>query len=173
MVYKFLCLSHLLETLAVPSDVCSNSGRFSCRDKSDLHCRMGLTKQVGIIVGLPFLTSTSSLRFWITLCDAWSVEGVNALVNEFRMSEAGGKADMQAFCNAWNADLIRKVKLLRSKKPNVSLMFIKCFSTCRNKCHLPTDQNLVTSCRLLPCPACKAYMLCRCQNRHAGWQWTC
>lgn len=74
--------------------------------------RSGVTEEVDIVVGLPFLTSASSLRFWITLCDAWSVEGVTALVQQFQQKEMQGKSHMQEFSREWNSQLIDKVKAL-------------------------------------------------------------
>lgn len=68
-----------------------------------------MCEEVEIVVGLPFLTSTSSLRFWITLCDAWSVEGVSTLVEKFQQEEGNGKIGMRHFVRDWNSHLIDKV----------------------------------------------------------------
>jgi len=78
---------------------------------NDIH-RSGLTNDVDVVIGLPFLNSTNNLRFWITLCDAWRVEGIDAVLRDFQQADAGGKTEMKQFCTAWNADLIAKVKAL-------------------------------------------------------------
>lgn len=75
-----------------------------------LCCRSGLTNDVDVVIGLPFLNSTNNLRFWITLCDAWRVEGIDAVLRDFQQADAGGKTEMKQFCTAWNADLIAKVR---------------------------------------------------------------
>ena len=72
-------------------------------------CRSGLTNDADIVVGLPFLSSTNNLRFWITLCDAWRVEGTESLLQQFQQADGNGKLGMKEFCTTWNANLITKV----------------------------------------------------------------
>jgi len=61
------------------------------------------------VVGLPMLTSPANLAFWATLCNCWGVDGLDAVMADFKAAEAAGKPQLRQFCRAWNADLLQKV----------------------------------------------------------------
>lgn len=62
-----------------------------------------------LVVGLPMLTSPANLAFWATLCNCWGVDGLDAVMADFKAAEAAGKPQLRQFCRAWNADLLQKV----------------------------------------------------------------
>lgn len=70
--------------------------------------RKGLTQQSRVVVGIPMLTSTGNLRFWLHLCKAASNDGAAQLVQEFQGRE-GDKAEMARFTHAYNQSLIDRV----------------------------------------------------------------
>ena len=60
------------------------------------------------MVGVPMVTSTSNLQFWLQLCSAASLPETTALVNRFKI-EASSPDDFSTFLRAYNRDLIQQV----------------------------------------------------------------
>ncbi len=60
------------------------------------------------MVGVPMVTSTSNLQFWLRLCSAASLPETTALVNRFKI-EASSPDDFPTFLRAYNRDLIKQV----------------------------------------------------------------
>ena len=70
-------------------------------------CRMGLTDQGSIVVGIPMVTSVGNLQFWLQLCSAASMPEATALLKRFRAES--GSDDFATFLKEYNRSLIEKV----------------------------------------------------------------
>lgn len=62
-----------------------------------------------VVVGVPMLASSGGLSFWVDLCGARGVPGVEQELERFRVAEAAGPAAFQDFLRSYHVDLMRKV----------------------------------------------------------------
>lgn len=71
--------------------------------------RRGLTGQAKLVVGMPMISSSQNLAFWLTLSNAWGVAGSTEVLRLWQAEEGKSKEEFRAFAEHWNADLVRKV----------------------------------------------------------------
>ena len=85
----------------------------------DLCEQSALLEGLGVVVGIPVITSVRSLRFWLALCDAESTPEAEALLEIFAGHErayAGDPEGMDAVCAAYVEDMVK----WSSQLPHVS-----------------------------------------------------
>lgn len=73
-----------------------------------LKCRLGLAKEARLVIGIPMLTSSRSLHFWLDLCGASPHESYAALAPFVKAEEIGSVA-MQEYAYKHMSELISKV----------------------------------------------------------------
>ena len=76
-----------------------------------VYCRLGLSSQAAVVVGVPMLTSVGNLRFWLHLCHSSALPGAAELVQQFK-DESGDREQFAHFARAYNQNLIQKVILI-------------------------------------------------------------
>lgn len=74
--------------------------------------RANLAAQTQLVIGVPMLTSASSLRFWLALCGASNLPGAASLLDKFDGHDSESRDAQKAFYQHWTAELISKVTAL-------------------------------------------------------------
>lgn len=72
-------------------------------------CRLGLHKEARLVIGIPMLTSSGSMQFWLDLCSAADQEGASQALLSFDKAEQRGPAELHAFIYKYSSELISKV----------------------------------------------------------------
>jgi hypothetical protein len=71
--------------------------------------RLGLLEEAKIVIGIPMLTSSSSVHFWLTLCSAQHIDGASKLVGSFKDAEQLGRDALRLHCLGQASAMISKV----------------------------------------------------------------
>ncbi|KAK9824200.1 hypothetical protein WJX72_008491 [[Myrmecia] bisecta] len=71
--------------------------------------RQGLHKHTRLVIGMPIISSTGNLDFWLRLCNARGQPGAADLLQHFGSKEAEGRVQFWAFCRQWNRRLVEQV----------------------------------------------------------------
>ncbi len=74
-----------------------------------LLCRLGLTKEAKLVIGIPMLTSSGSMQFWLQLCSAAHQEGAAEALSPFTKAEQHGPEELKDFSRKYSAELIERV----------------------------------------------------------------
>lgn len=77
-------------------------------------CRLGLHEVAKLVIGIPMLTSSRSVHFWLSLCNAAHFKGAEELVRGFQRADELGPAAQKAHCLQFTSDLINKVRRNRN-----------------------------------------------------------
>lgn len=72
-------------------------------------CRLGLTKEAKLVIGIPMLTSSGSMQFWLQLCFAAHQEGAAEALSPFTKAEQHGPEELKDFSRKYSAELIERV----------------------------------------------------------------
>ena len=91
-----------------------------------VQCRLELSSQAKIVVGVPMLTSVGNLRFWLHLCQSSALSGAGELVQQFK-DKSGDRGQFSHFARAYNQDLIQKVFLTGGQHLQHTFCSPKCF----------------------------------------------
>lgn len=75
-------------------------------------CRLGIHEAAKLVIGIPMLTSSRSMQFWLDLCGAAQCEGAQHLVNGFQRAEELGPDALKAHCLQFTSAMIQKVCLI-------------------------------------------------------------
>ncbi|BDA40706.1 hypothetical protein COCOBI_01-3590 [Coccomyxa sp. Obi] len=71
--------------------------------------RLGVASKAKIVIGIPMLTSSRSMLFWLELCSSADQDSANQALAPFLKAEEHGSAAVQNFVYSYTSELINRV----------------------------------------------------------------
>ncbi len=68
-----------------------------------------MATEAKIVVGIPMLTSSRSMQFWLELCSSAGQDSANLALAPFLKAEQHGPAAVQSFVHKYTSELIDRV----------------------------------------------------------------
>lgn len=65
-----------------------------------------------LVIGCPMISSAGNMKFWLYLCQASSLPGSEAAVAPFLQAAAQSQESLAAYCQQYNAYMVKKVSHL-------------------------------------------------------------
>ena len=80
-----------------------------CSDENLLECRLKIASKAKIVIGIPMLTSSRSMQFWLELCSSAGQDSANQALAPFLKAEQHGPEAVRRFVYKYTAELIDRV----------------------------------------------------------------